>query len=322
MNQTDIKIIKSEYISDTDSNGGRADFAAEVVSGVKFNLLPRVTSTERESGVTRYRKAFLANMNQLGETAYGASAAISTPGNGGDRFYIKAGTDTDTKAELASDGWTGCGALAFDAAAGTDSIQVSYKSNDYEIPEGALLIIKDTLGNICNIRTSQTSPCADWNGNIATISLEGQLPDNFTAQDTSVGVMVETGDLAPSLSGVSVSSAGGVFDESKVILYNSGTEHDAFSVTFDSSFSFQVSGVSAGTLPSGVTGSLYEPVNPKTGRPYFSIPAEGWSGIFEAGNTVTFSTSPACSGFWIKEVVPAGCPHEPNNSFYIDWQID
>jgi len=322
MNQTDIKIIKSESISETDSNGGRADFASEVISGVKFNLLPRVTSTQRENGITRYRKAFIANFNQQGETAYGASVAISTPGNGEDRFYIKAGTQTDTQSTLSSDGWGGCGTLAFNALAGATSVQVTFKSNDYDIPENALLIIKDTLGNICNVRTSQTPPCAEWNGNIATIELDSQLPDNFTAFETTIGVMIETGDLAPSVGSVSVSSVGGAFDDTLVSLHNYGTEEDTYSVTFDSSFAFHASGVETGAMPSGTTGSDYAPVNSKTGQPFFTIPSESWTGLFEAGNTVTFSTSPACKSFWIKEVVPAGCAHEPNNSFNLDWQID
>ncbi|PLX66005.1 MAG: hypothetical protein C0602_12800 [Denitrovibrio sp.] len=322
MNQSDIKILKAINISDTDTNGGLADFAAEVVSGVKFNLLPRVTSTERADGKTRQRKAFIANVNQLAETAYGSAVAISSPGNGEDRFYIKAGTDTDTQAELTETGWTGCGALAFNASAGDASIQVTFKANDYTIPESALLLIKDELGNTCNIRTSQSAPCVSWSGDIATIQLDGQLPDNFTAYETNVGVMIETGDLTPVLSGVSVSSAGGSFDDNLITLSNGGTESDTFSITFDSSFSFQVSGVNAGVLTSGTTAAAYEPLNPKTNKPYFSIPAECWSGLFETGNTITFSTAPACKGMWIREVVPAGCAHEPNNSFNLDWLID
>ncbi|PLX68636.1 MAG: hypothetical protein C0603_05645 [Denitrovibrio sp.] len=322
MNQTDIKILKPENISDTDTNGGRVDLAAAVISGVKFNLLPRVTSTERADGVVRYRKAFIANMNQSGETAYGASVAISSPGNGEDRFYIKQATNTDTKLDIIEEDWTGCGLLAFNRTAGDTSIQVTFKSNDYTIKENALLIIKDDQGASHNIRTSQTAPCSTWSGNIATIQLDSQLPENFTAITTSVGVMIEAGDLVPSLQSVVVTSAGGGFDESLITLYNSGTEEDTYSITFDSSFSFHVSGVESGALGSGTTGSDYSPVNSKTGQPYFSIPVASWSGLFEAGNTITISTSPASAGFWIKEVVPAGCAHEPNNSFNLDWQID
>jgi hypothetical protein len=322
MNQTDIKIFKSENITDSSSNGGRIDFSSEVISGVKFNLFPRVTSTQRESGITRYRKAFLTNFNDLSETAFGASVCISTPGNGEDRFYIKQATQTDTQGDLATDGWKGCGLLAYDAASGASSIQVSYKSNDYTISEGALLLIKDTSGNSCTIRTSSTAPCASWSGNIATIELDGQLPESFTAVETSVGAMEEGGDLKPMLNSVSVSSVSGTFDETKMDLTARGTEEDTYSLTFDTSMSFLVSGINCGDLISGTISSEYAPINPKTGQPYFIIPADCWSGIFEAGNSVTISTSPACLGFWIKEVVPTGCPHEPNNSFDIDWQID
>jgi hypothetical protein len=322
MNQTDIKILKAETITDDSINGGRVSFASEVISGVKFNLFPRVTSSERDSGVTRYRKAFISNMNPLGETAYGASVAISTPGNGEDRFYIKQGTHSDTQDDLTSDGWTGCGTLAYTAYAGDTSIQVIFKSNDYTIPEGAMLIIKDDLGNTVNIRTSASAPCAEWNGTTATIQLESQLPDGFSSYSTHVGVMIETGSLAPEMTDISVSSASGSFDKSIVTLYNGGTIADTYSITFDSAFSFAVAGAETGALASGTTGSAYEPSNPQTNKPYFSIPSESWSGIFEPGDTVTFTTAPSCAGFWIKEAVPAGCAHEPNNSFNLDWMID
>lgn len=196
MNQTDISIIRSVNINDTDTNGGRCDLASVIVSGVKFNLFPRVTSAERESGITRYRKAYLANKNVNGETAYSACVGIGMPGNGQDRFYIASADHEDTQADVPSE-WTGCGRLSLDAAAG---------------------------------------------------------------------------------------------------LYS-------------------------GNLPSGQTTAQYSPANPKTGKPYFTIPAECWSGVFEAGNSVTLVTLPSAKGFWLKEVVPAGCPHEPDNRITLDWQI-
>ncbi len=202
-------------------------------------------------------------------------------------------------------------------------MQVTFKkNNDYTIAEDALLIIKDEFGNTYNIRTSQTAPCVAWNGNIATLQLASQLPDNFTALTTSIGVMIEAGDLTPSILSADISSAEGGFDENLITLYNAGAEEDTYSITFDSSFSFHAAGVNSGELASGTTGSDYSPVNSKTGQPYFTIPTSCWSGLFEAGNTITLSTSPASAGFWIKEVVPAGCAHEPNNSFNLDWQID
>jgi len=321
MNQSDIKILKSESVNNSDSNGGGVDFASEIVSGIKFNLFPRVTSSERESGITRYRKIFMTNFNDAGETAYGASICLSSPGNAQDRFYIKKATKSDEQSAVTDGGWGGCGKLAFDASAGAGSIQVLFKNNDYVIEKGALLLIKDSA-NTHNIRVLNGDDHVSWSGNIATIKLDGQLPENFSAGESYVGVMIEGGDLKPELKSANLSSVAGNFDQSKLNLTNRGTTDDTFSVTFQSAIDFSVSGVKSGDLPSGSISSLYAPLNSKTNQPFFKIPADCWSGTFEAGNTLTIKTTSASFGVWIKEVVPAGCPHEPDNSFDIDWQID
>lgn len=317
MDQTDIKILRASAITDTDQNGGRADMASIVVSGVKFNLFPRVTSTEREQGVTRYRKAFMANMNTGGETAYGACAGLGSVNAGQDRFYIAKGTHADTQADISGYSWTGCGRLGADVTAGDESLQIVFKSADYAIAAENLLMVTDGT-ETTYIRAQSVS----WNANTVTVILQSQLPYSFASADTVVSVMLEAGDLIPSADGFVKITVSGAFDESKLLLYNAGTEPDTFSVTFTSAFSFAAAGVNAGALPSGSVSSAYSPVNSKTGRPYFTIPAESWSGIFEAGNSISFNTYPASQGLWIKEVVPAGCAHEPDNKTSIAWLID
>ncbi|MGE4317586.1 MAG: hypothetical protein AB7E96_01670 [Deferribacterales bacterium] len=317
MNQTDIQLNRSLNITDTETNGGRENKAGGIVSGVKFNLFPRVTSSERETGIVRYRKVFMSNMNTSGETAYGACAGLSSPGNGQDSFYIARGTHTDAQPDAESLTWTGCGQLVSDAAAGDTTIQVYFKTADYTIPDGCLLILR-TGENTETVRISTAS----FNGNTATISLQAQLADSYLASDTYAGVMLELGDLTPGYENVSVSSLTGQFDPSAMTLYNAGTEYDTYSLTFTSALSYTVAGAETGVLPSGTISSSYSPINEKTARPYFTIPAECFSGTFEAGNSVSFDTRPASAGFWIKESVPAGCPHEPDNKTTIDWLID
>jgi len=317
MNQTDIQLTRSEVITDTEDNGGRENKASVIVSGVKFNLFPRVTSTERETGITRYRKAFISNMNTAAETAYGACVGLSNPGNGQDSFHIAAGTDTDTQTEAAAYTWTGCGQLYADATAGDTTIQVYFKNTDYVLPDGCLLVLR--TGDVSNTVRAATS---SFNGSTATITLQEQLADSYAAADTYIGVMLELGDLAPSYANLTVSSLAGSFDALSMVLYNAGTEQDTFSLTFTSAVSYSVTGVKAGTLASGTVSSSYSPINPKTARPYFTIPAECFSGTFEAGNTIAFGTLPASAAFWIKEYVPAGCAHEPDNKTSIDWLID
>ncbi len=101
--ENDVKFYKSETITDGASNGGRMSYV-EVPNNVKHNLFPRVTKSERENGVTRYRKEFWANRNASNEVAYGLLLAIITPSNGDDRFYIKAGTQVDTQGDLTEEG--------------------------------------------------------------------------------------------------------------------------------------------------------------------------------------------------------------------------
>ncbi len=316
MNQSDISIIRSVNITDTDQNGGRPDLASTVVSGVKFNLFPRVTSSEREAGVTRYRKAFIANSNVNGETAYSACVCIGTPGNGQDRFYIAPAEIDDTQVQLPAE-WTGCGKLTQSVTAGDSAITLLFKSSDFAIPEGALLLIQDGEKS-CNVRAASVSK----NVNTATVTLAGQLPYSFQADVTYAGVMLELGDLEPVLESSALGSLTGEFDHSLVVLSNGGTEYDTFSLTFTSALAFAAAGLYSGALPSGQTTAQYAPVNPKTGRPYFTIPSEAWSGTFEAGNSLTLVTLPSAKGFWLKEVVPAGCPHESDNRITLDWQID
>ncbi len=317
MNQTDIQLNRSLNITDTDTNGGRENKAGGIVSGVKFNLFPRVTSSERETGIVRYRKVFMSNMNTSGETAYGACAGLSSPGNGGDSFYIAIGTHTDTQAEAEGLAWTGCGQLAADAYAGDTAIQVYFKGTDYNIPDGCLLIIRSGEDT-----ETVRAVSASFNGNTATITLQSQIADSYIASETYAGVMLELGDLTPGFENVSVSSLTGQFDPSGMALYNAGTEHDTYSITFTSALSYTAAGAETGVLPSGTISSSYSPINEKTARPYFTIPAECFSGTFEAGNSISFDTRPASAGFWIKESVPAGCAHEPDNKTTIDWLID
>jgi len=140
--ENDVKFYKSETITDGASNGGRMSYV-EVPNNVKHNLFPRVTKSERENGVTRYRKEFWANRNASNEVAYGLLLAIITPSNGDDRFYIKPGTQVDTQGDLTDEGWLGGGKLNADAAAGATQIQVLFEADDYEIPNDRTLVITD-----------------------------------------------------------------------------------------------------------------------------------------------------------------------------------
>jgi hypothetical protein len=78
----DIKFRKSVVQTDTDVNGGRKGMV-EVVSGARHALFPRVTKSQREAGLIRYRKQFYSNENPDDESAYGVLIYLMRPSNAG-----------------------------------------------------------------------------------------------------------------------------------------------------------------------------------------------------------------------------------------------
>ena len=317
----DIKFFRSKTITDDNSNGGRMDETAEVVSGTKYNLFPRVSYQERTNGITRYRKMFMANRNTANDAAYNALIALIGHSTGDDRFYIVAGTQTDTQADASGyTGWTGGGLLNADVSAGATSIDVLFESNDYEIPAGATIVLQDDTKT--EWATVSSSTAATWSGNVATITLENGLANSFSASNTKVGICVSLGDLTPSLSGISVSSTSGTFDDTQVSLENVGTVYDVWTITFTSSTAFEVSGQYEGAQANGDISTDYSPINPNTSTPYFTIPAAAWGGTWAAGDTVQFTTNPAAAAVWIKEVVPAGAAREANNEENLLWFVE
>jgi len=405
---TDIKFYKSNMISDDNNNGGTCDYSSEVVSGVKYNLFPRVPYQERLNGVTRYRKEFMCNVNSSNEKAFGALFCILKPSNGGDRFYITAGTLDDTQGNLANKKWYGGGQLYEDINAGDTQIKIEFEADDYYIGEGALICIQDNTniawvttkyndfnegigtgdgtttnyaytlayvpvregsvsisytvggniytatddenGNITGTEITSgsinystgdislvftTAPdngstiqvqykkrCDVWINNVVIIDLQEQVPYSFSVADTYAGVCIPLGNLYTELQNITVTSTSGVFGETKVSLFNYGTEYDTFTIEFSDATNFTVTGSRLGVLPSGSINSVYSPNNPKTSTPYFSIDINAWSGTWTAGDTVVFTTIPAQKAIWWKEVVPAGTSREPNNIVTAEWFVE
>lgn len=319
MQTGDIKFYRSKTVTDTAENGGHMDISREVVSGVKFNLFPRVTAFERTNGKTRLRKAYIANRAAGAEPAFDAAVALTVPSAGGDRFYIKAALNhAETEGELTAEGWTGGGRLYADITAGDESVQVLFEHSDYAVPAGALLMVKADSGSMFTARITG----ADWTGNVALIGLASQAPDNFAASETHAGVCVELGNLEAKAENVSAVSSGGTFSADGIIVSNRGAAEDEWTVTFVSSSAFSVSGAQAGSLPSGSITANYQAMNTAAGDFYFAVPHQSWGGSWQAGDRLTFSTRAAAKGFWLKEIVPAGTEREADNFIRLDWITD
>lgn len=137
---SDITFKKSVTVTDTSANGGRKGHVA-VVSGARHSLFPRVTKAERTAGVTRYRKEFMCNGNADDDIAYDAMVFLEFPSNGGDRFAVGKGTQTDTQGDLATAVpiWTGVGSLQTALSGGETSVALTMESDDFIFPNGGYL---------------------------------------------------------------------------------------------------------------------------------------------------------------------------------------
>ncbi|QWR76065.1 hypothetical protein [Candidatus Magnetomonas plexicatena] len=148
--RSDISYVKSATVTDTSANGGRAGYNS-ITNRQKHNLFPRVTRPERINGVTRHRKLFLWNKNTSLETAASVLSYLIFPSPAGDRFYIGAGTMTDTQNDLNSTyNWAGGGALNSAITAGAQQVSILFENNDFYIDNGQVIVINS------HFLTSQT----------------------------------------------------------------------------------------------------------------------------------------------------------------------
>jgi hypothetical protein len=134
--QGDLILKKSATTSDTAAaNGGRLSDTS-----IAASLFPDITSAERQTGKTRFRKVFLKNLAGTGtlplryaDAATGtllvAKAFLENNSPAGDYFLMKAGTATDTQSQVVDSGWAGTGYLEADAAADATTLQIRCELN-------------------------------------------------------------------------------------------------------------------------------------------------------------------------------------------------
>lgn len=152
---SDIKFRKSALQIDSGGNGGRLGMV-EVISGARHALFPRVTKTQRELGLIRYRKQFWCNENADDDSAYGVLIYLMRPSNAEDRFYLAQGTQRDIQTEFARKSaidtyaatryartWMGCGQLETALSGGEGQIELAMEADDFQFPNGGYLYLSD-----------------------------------------------------------------------------------------------------------------------------------------------------------------------------------
>jgi hypothetical protein len=295
-------------------NGGRMTFA-QLVSGVKNNLFPDVSQSERLAGAVKWRKAFI-HVNSAQDTALlNVRLFLDSLTPAGDFVVFQLGTQTDTEDQIAGRPF-GIGTLFAPVVGGAAQIQVACEHNaEYATLQplrvGDVVRVSDRpstggAGNEEWVTVSGVSYGTDF----ATVDVSPALVNSYTTSNTLVSSVLELPNAVAGVTGVSVTSGGGSFDSATVgnlIAHNKGAVEENWTLTFTSATTFTVSGNVVGTLASpGSVSADYAPLNPATGTPYFTIKAIGWSGSFQPGNTMSFTTQPAAIPIWYRRQVPAG----------------
>jgi hypothetical protein len=146
-------------------------------------LFPNVTGAERLTGITRYRKWFLKNENNLlglpNLTLYNSRAYIESISPGVDYYRLKAGTGTDVQS-TADDytGWAGVGILTTDIAGGTANFDIDAEYAD-GFEDGAELVISDGTNREFITLTSK-----GWVSTTASLVTSGVVNAYARAYDT------------------------------------------------------------------------------------------------------------------------------------------
>jgi hypothetical protein len=295
-------------------NGGRMAFRT-LVSGVKNNLFPDVSQSERTAGSTKWRKAFI-HVNSAQDTALlNVRLFLDALTPAGDFVVFQPGTQTDTENQIAGRPY-GIGTLYAPVVGGATQIKVVCEHNaEYAtlqpIRVGDVVRVSDRpstggAGNEEWVTVSAVSYGVDF----ATVDVSPALVNGYATSNTLVSSVLELPSVVAGVTVVSVTSSGGSLDSATVgniQAHNKGAIEETWTLTFTGATTFTASGSTVGTLTStGSTSADYSPLNPATGTPYFTIKAVAWGGTFQANDTVSFATHPAAIPTWYRRQVPAG----------------
>lgn len=295
-------------------NGGRMA-STQLVSGVKNNLFPDVSQSERLAGSVKWRKAFIHVASAQDAALMNVRVFLDALTPAGDFVTFTPGTTTDTEDQISGRPF-GIGTLHAALTAGATEVPVICENNAtyaslQPFRVGDLIRVADRpstggAGNEEWVAVIAVSYGADF----ATLTITPALANAYGTADTLVSSVHLVTEIVATCDGITKTSAAGNFDSvtlGNLVAHNKGAIEDAWTLTFTSATTFGVAGQTVGALAAaGSTAADYAPVNPVTGTPYFTIKALSWSGIWAANDQLRLATHPAALPIWYRREVPAG----------------
>jgi len=123
-----------------------------------------------------------------------------------------------------------------------------------------------------------------------------------------------SGVFADALSG---SAATATYNDvlAPIAVTNAGAITERWAIQFTNTTAFNVIGEHVGVIATGSTATDTAPLNPATGKPYFTLPAIGWGAGWAAGNVLRFNTTGALFPVWVVRTIQQGPETVTNDSF-------
>lgn len=324
--QSDLKWYKSVVVTDTVANGGRMSNNL-ITTGIKNNIFPDVSQAERIAGMIRHRKVFAKNASSANQILVNPVLHLKSISPAGDRVEMFMGTQTDIEDDLTgTEKKYGAGTLNADVLASETVIEV--------LLEDATQVIFDTvnpnsiyIGNGVN-QEYHHNVSASKLGDVVTLTLDAgdQLSNNYTVLGGTVVASCIYGDIT-SLKAyadpVTETTAGdGTFDDTTypIVGDNVGAIEDTLTIDFDLGDAINFTCYSAyfgGAVGVGNVNGDFQPINPDLSLPMCTIPSDGWTGTWQANDTLEIPLHPSAIGIWLKETIPAGTNSYSGDNFFM-----
>lgn len=321
LSSIDIVFRRSAGVSNGAYNGGV--MGVDIVpSGVKNALFPDVRSAERLAGSEVWRKAFIHFIPVDNSSAFDVKVIPWAPTTADDRVLVYPATQSDNQNDIGLRVTAGT-VRPYGAARGNGAVQSGSTvitttleaDSDGIFVAGDSVYISDKASMLSSTGSEEYGVVESVStiAGVTTVNLVGALQNSYAMPHVSS--VISAGDINALLSGKAVSSVLGTFDESKVSLSSQASTSDVFTATFSSPANFTVAGARVGSVGSGSIGTTFNAVNTPFEGNFFSIQPAAWGGTFSAGDTVSFTTTPASIPVWYRRIVPAGARSFASNSF-------
>ena len=107
-----------------------------------------------------------------------------------------------------------------------------------------------------------------------------------------------------------------------LVVTNAGVIQERWAIVFTGSTAFSCYGEYSGLVAQGTTGGNFEPVNPISLKPYFTINYHGWGTGWASGNVLRFNTVAANYPLWLARTTLQSDPEVYTDNFKIQIRGD